>query len=133
MVTTVLIGLSYFNTFALLKAKRFSWILILPRPATLLKKSLWHRCFTMNFAKFLKTSFFHRTPPLTAFELRKVLLVESYRPNRQMCSNEEKNISEEYLNSIEEWFICKEETQLVYSKNLFANLFIVHNFAQSWD
>ena len=25
------------------------------RPATLLKKSLWHRCFPRNFAKFLRT------------------------------------------------------------------------------
>ena len=31
------------------------------RPATLLKKSLWHRCFPMNFAKFLRTPFY-RTP-----------------------------------------------------------------------
>ena len=28
------------------------------RPATLLKKRLWHRCFPMNFAKFLRTPFF---------------------------------------------------------------------------
>ena len=27
------------------------------RPATLLKKRLWHRCFLLNFAKFLRTSF----------------------------------------------------------------------------
>ena len=27
------------------------------RPATLLKKRLWRRCFPMNFAKFLKTTF----------------------------------------------------------------------------
>ena len=27
------------------------------RPTTLLKKRLWHRCFPMNFAKFLKTPF----------------------------------------------------------------------------
>ena len=27
-------------------------------PATLLKKRLWHRCFPLNFAKFLRTSFF---------------------------------------------------------------------------
>ena len=26
-------------------------------PATLLKKRLWYRCFTMNFAKFLRTPF----------------------------------------------------------------------------
>ena len=27
------------------------------RPATLLKKRRWHRCFPMNFAKFLRTPF----------------------------------------------------------------------------
>ena len=31
------------------------------RPATLLKKRLWRRCFPVNFAKFLRTSFY-RTP-----------------------------------------------------------------------
>ena len=25
------------------------------RPATLLKKRLWHRCFPINFAKYLRT------------------------------------------------------------------------------
>ena len=28
------------------------------KPATLLKKRFWHRCFLVNFAKFLKTPFF---------------------------------------------------------------------------
>ena len=28
------------------------------RPATLSKMRLWHRCFPMNFAKFLRTPFF---------------------------------------------------------------------------
>ena len=32
-----------------------------PESATLIKKRLWHRCFPMNFAKFLRTTF-HRTP-----------------------------------------------------------------------
>ena len=32
-----------------------------PRSATLLKKRLWQRCFTLNFAKFLETSFLQRT------------------------------------------------------------------------
>ena len=29
-----------------------------PQPATLLKKRLWHRCFSANFAKFLRKAFF---------------------------------------------------------------------------
>ena len=28
------------------------------KPATLLKKRLWHRCFPVNFVKFLRTPFF---------------------------------------------------------------------------
>ena len=28
------------------------------RPATLLKKRLWHRCFPVNFANFLRTPVF---------------------------------------------------------------------------
>ena len=32
-------------------------------PATLLKRGLWHRCFPVNFAKFLTP--FHRTPLVT--------------------------------------------------------------------
>ena len=28
------------------------------RPATLLKRRLWHRCFPLSFARFLRTSFF---------------------------------------------------------------------------
>ena len=36
------------------------------RPATLLKKRLWHRCFPVNFAKFFYL--FYRTPLETASE-----------------------------------------------------------------
>ena len=31
------------------------------RPATLLKKGLWHRCFPVNFANFLRTPFLQNT------------------------------------------------------------------------
>ena len=37
------------------------------RPAILLKKRLWHRCFPVNFGKFLRTSFLHRTAPDDCF------------------------------------------------------------------
>ena len=36
------------------------------RPATLLKKRLWYRCFPVNFAKFLRTPFYS-TPPDDCF------------------------------------------------------------------
>ena len=38
------------------------------RPAILLKKRLWHRCFPVNFVKFLNT-FIHRTPLVAASAL----------------------------------------------------------------
>ena len=31
------------------------------RPATLLKKRLWHRCFPKKFANFLRTTFLQNT------------------------------------------------------------------------
>ena len=37
-------------------------------PATLLKKRLWHRCFPVNFAKFLRTPFFTEQPPWVPLE-----------------------------------------------------------------
>ena len=37
-------------------------------PATLLKKRLWHRCFSVNFVKFLRTPFY-RTPLVAAFKV----------------------------------------------------------------
>ena len=46
------------------------------RPATLLKKRLWHRCFPVNFAKFLRTPFFKE-------HLRATASVQ----NQKWCSN----------------------------------------------
>ena len=43
------------------------------RPANLLKKRLWHRCFPVNFAKFLRTPFF------TELLLRLLLSIDSSR------------------------------------------------------
>ena len=36
------------------------------RPATLLKKRLWHTCFPVNFANFLKAPFPQNTPGTAA-------------------------------------------------------------------
>ena len=41
--------------------KLFQWISIGLRPLTLFKKSLQHRCFSANFAKFIRTSFLKNT------------------------------------------------------------------------
>ena len=36
------------------------------KPATLIKKRLWHTCFPTNFAKIWRTTFY-RKPPVAAF------------------------------------------------------------------
>ena len=43
-------------------------------PATLLKKSLWHKCFPVNFAKFLRTPFLQNR----SWRLLPINLVEWY-------------------------------------------------------
>ena len=43
-------------------------IKLLARPATLLKKRLWHRCFPVNFCEISKNTFFHRIPLVAASE-----------------------------------------------------------------
>ena len=44
------------------------------RPAVLLKKRLWHRCFPVNFAKFLRRPFLQNTSG------RLFLFVSSFHP-----------------------------------------------------
>ena len=54
----VLDGKSSFRNFAKFTRKHLCQSLFLikvPQPVTLLKKRLWHRCFFVNFATFLKT------------------------------------------------------------------------------
>ena len=44
-------------------------LLISLKVATLLNKRLWHRCFPVNFARFLGTTFFTEQIQATAFGL----------------------------------------------------------------
>ena len=44
------------------------------KPATLLKKRHWHRCFHLNFVKFLRASFY-RTPLVVASAIILILFV----------------------------------------------------------
>ena len=41
-----------------------------PRPATLLKKRLWHKCFPASLTKVFKNVFSYRTPPVAASEFQ---------------------------------------------------------------
>ena len=50
--------------------------------ATLLKKILWHRCFPVKFAKFLRTPFLRKTP-VAAFDINLILLHLSWRETLQ--------------------------------------------------
>ena len=50
------------------------------RPATLIKRRIWHKCFPMNFAKFL------RTPFLTE-HLRQLFLHEKMDRGQQTKKN----------------------------------------------
>ena len=50
------------------------FIKVAGRPATLLKKRLWHSCFPVNFAKFLRTPFY-RTSLMAASKSKKRALV----------------------------------------------------------
>ena len=43
------------------------------RPATLLNKRFWHRCFPGNFVKFFKNIFFTEYLPATASELTRIV------------------------------------------------------------
>ena len=50
------------------------------RPATLLKKRLWHGCFPVNFAKFLRTPFLQNT----SGRLLLLLLIFSTKDGRRL-------------------------------------------------
>ena len=52
------------------------------RPAALLKKRLWHRCFPVNFAKFLRTPFFTEHLHATASQNNKLTL----EPSKATCN-----------------------------------------------
>ena len=51
------------------------------RPATLLKKRLWHRCFPVNFTKFLRTPFSTEHPRwlLLAFSGSSFLIIQVFQ------------------------------------------------------
>ena len=53
------------NTFAKVSFNKVAGL----RPATLLKKRLLHRCFPMNFVKFLRTTFLQNTSVLLLLDV----------------------------------------------------------------
>ena len=73
---------SVFRNFAKLPGKHLCHSLFFNkdsglRPETLLKKRLWHRCYPVNFAKFLRTPFLRNT------SRRLLLWFKSYLTDRK--------------------------------------------------
>ena len=60
------------------------------RPATLLKKRLWHRCFHASFVKFLRTPFY--TEHLWWLLLKRFLHCLMYRETCQLKKKDVKNL-----------------------------------------
>ena len=58
-----------------------------PRPATLFKKRLWHRCFPVNFVKFLRTPFLQNTFGRLLFTMEH----QRYRVCEQTKSKQKQN------------------------------------------
>ena len=68
---------SVLRNFAKFTGKHLCQVLFYNKgPASLLKKRLWHRCFPMNFVKFLRTPF-HRTPLNDCFSTIQHFLAEN--------------------------------------------------------
>ena len=52
------------------------------RPSTLLNKRLWHRCFPMNFGKFLRT-LYYRTPLVAASSYQRTVILTIVTPSER--------------------------------------------------
>ena len=62
------------------------------RPATLLKSRLWHRCFSVNFVKILRTRFFieHLRRLLLEEKNNMMETVNTVIPSRNLKINDDK-------------------------------------------
>ena len=72
---------SFPGNFAKLAGKHLCQIIFLRK-----KKRLWHRCFLVHFAKFLRTPFSNRTPPDTASVSHTTLLFHLKRTNQHLSN-----------------------------------------------
>ena len=74
------------------------------RPATLLKRSLWHRCFPLNFAKFLRTPFF--TEHVWWLLLNFLGSVRTYNSKCNLLENYKKDkVLENYIQKLKDFVI----------------------------
>ena len=63
------------------------------RPAILIKKRLWHRCFPLNFAKFLRTSFLQNTSWRLLVQIRSKTVLKIITQMTNFCSVKDNNKS----------------------------------------
>ena len=70
-----------------MKKRTFLRISYGPRPTSLLKKRLWHRCFPMIFAKFLRTTFLQNASG--RLRLLKLYYFTYLFPLRKKCRKKE--------------------------------------------
>ena len=75
------------------------------RPATLLKKSLWHRCFPVNFVKFLRTPFLQNTSGWLPLLKRKKITITSISDCLGLFLRMINFSSFYALSDIEQWFM----------------------------
>ena len=68
LISMILTTFSCLQRFSLFPKHFHAFYLVNKRPATLLKKRLWHRCFSVNFVKFPRTPFY-KTPPDNCFSM----------------------------------------------------------------
>ena len=64
------------------------------KPATLLKKKLWHRYFPLNFTEFLRRTFFYRAPPVALY--KRTSLIQNVATEFDVQSIKTTSIQEEY-------------------------------------
>ena len=86
-------------------------------PATLLKKRLWHRCFPVNFAKFLRTPFLQNTS--SRLLLNQNTLMNWISPNDR---KKKKVSSSVRLISSLVWLMAAQSEDLASQKKLMKSL-----------
>ena len=87
------------------------------RLATLLKKRLWHRCFSCHFCEIFINTFFHRTPLVVASEIR--FLNIGYESESQMFGS---NLSHSII--FEGKYLFLKNLLLTFIKGLFLDFLI---------
>ena len=99
------------------------------RPATLLKTSSWHRCFSVNFAKFDRT-------PFGCFWISKKMLLQAFSDTLNWIYNIHKKIQKTYCKRFEhipclfrgnifdyDWILYGTSSSSIDSNELFASDF----------